>query len=58
MGAAILASVLPAGADYSKTVATLHVAGLLPNRGYAVHVHTDPCGPHWRGCGAALPTSR
>lgn len=45
MGAAILASVLPAGGAYSQTVATLAVAGLLPNRGYAVHVHTNPCGP-------------
>jgi Cu-Zn family superoxide dismutase len=23
----------------------LEVGGLLPNRGYAVHVHTQPCGP-------------
>jgi Cu-Zn family superoxide dismutase len=42
--AAILASMGPSGADYSQTVATLAVAGLLPNRGYAVHAHTKPCG--------------
>ncbi|MDQ3824970.1 MAG: hypothetical protein M3325_04190, partial [Actinomycetota bacterium] len=42
--AAILASMGPSGADYSRTVATLAVAGLLPNRGYAVHAHTKPCG--------------
>lgn len=27
------------------TAATLDVSGLLPNRGYAVHLHTMPCGP-------------
>lgn len=42
-GAAILASLLPSG-YYSRTVASLTVAGLLPNRGYAVHVHTNACG--------------
>jgi Cu-Zn family superoxide dismutase len=42
--AAMLASMGPSGADYSRTVATLTVAGLLPNRGYAVHAHTKPCG--------------
>ena len=42
--AAILASMGPSGADYSRTVATLTVAGLPPNRGYAVHAHTKPCG--------------
>lgn len=42
--AAILASMGPSGADYSRTVGTLTVAGLLPNRGYAVHAHTKPCG--------------
>jgi superoxide dismutase, Cu-Zn family len=42
--AAILASIGPSGGDYSQTVATMAVAGLLPNRGYAVHAHTKPCG--------------
>jgi superoxide dismutase, Cu-Zn family len=44
VGAAILASILPAGYNYPRTAATLSVAGLLPNRGYAVHVHTNACG--------------
>ncbi len=44
VGAAILASLLPSGYDYPQTAATLAVAGLLPNRGYAVHVHTNACG--------------
>ena len=43
-GAGILAAVMPAGWDYSSTVATLSVAGLQPNRGYAVHTHTKACG--------------
>jgi Cu-Zn family superoxide dismutase len=43
--AAILTSVTPSGYDYSHTVATLVVAGLLPNRSYAVHAHTNACGP-------------
>jgi len=43
--AGILASIEPAGGwDRSQTVATLTVTGLLPNRGYAVHAHTNPCG--------------
>jgi Cu-Zn family superoxide dismutase len=42
--AAILANLTPAGSDHSSTVATLVVAGLLPNRGYAVHAHTNACG--------------
>ena len=42
---AILASMEPSGGfDRSQTVATLTIAGLLPNRGYAVHAHTKPCG--------------
>jgi Cu-Zn family superoxide dismutase len=28
----------------NSTVAELAVAGLMPNRGYAVHAHTKPCG--------------
>lgn len=28
-----------------KTTGKLKVSGLLPNRGYAVHMHTKPCGP-------------
>jgi Cu-Zn family superoxide dismutase len=43
--AAILTSVIPGGQDYSRTVATVVVAGLLPNRSYAVHAHTHACGP-------------
>jgi Cu-Zn family superoxide dismutase len=43
-GAAILAAVTPAGYGSPRTVATLSVAGLLPNRGYAVHAHTNACG--------------
>ncbi len=43
--AAILTSVIPSGYGYSRTVATLVVAGLLPNRGYAAHAHTHACGP-------------
>jgi superoxide dismutase, Cu-Zn family len=42
--AAILAAVMPSGYGYSRTLATLVVAGLLPNRGYAIHVHTKACG--------------
>jgi superoxide dismutase, Cu-Zn family len=42
--AAILTSIMPSGWDYTQTVATLTVAGLLPNRGYAVHAHTKACG--------------
>ena len=29
----------------TSTTATLTVAGLLPNRGYAAHLHAKPCGP-------------
>lgn len=43
-GAAILAAVMPAGYGSPRTVVTLSVAGLLPNRGYAVHAHTNACG--------------
>ena len=43
--AAILASVIPHGYDYSRIVATLVVAGLQPNRSYAAQAHTNPCGP-------------
>jgi Cu-Zn family superoxide dismutase len=43
--ASILTSVTPGGYGYSRTVATLVVAGLLPNRSYAVHAHTNACGP-------------
>jgi Cu-Zn family superoxide dismutase len=42
---AILTSVIPGGYGYSHTVATLVVAGLLPNRSYAAHAHTNACGP-------------
>lgn len=43
-GASILASVMPAGSGYPQTRANLSVAGLLPNRGYAVQAHTNACG--------------
>ncbi|MGH4007724.1 MAG: superoxide dismutase [Pseudonocardiaceae bacterium] len=43
-GAGILAAVMPAGYGAPRTVATLSVGGLLPNRGYAVHAHTNACG--------------
>lgn len=43
-GASILASVMPAGYGYSQTRANLSVAGLLPNRGYAVQAHANACG--------------
>jgi superoxide dismutase, Cu-Zn family len=48
--AAVLASVTPAG--YSpRTVATLVVAGLLPNRSYAAAAHTNACGPTGQDAG-------
>ncbi|MGH3975308.1 MAG: superoxide dismutase [Pseudonocardiaceae bacterium] len=43
-GATILTSVRSAGYDHSQVVVTISVAGFLPNRGYAVHAHTQPCG--------------
>ena len=44
-GAGILAAVMPLSWEYSpRTVVTLSVAGLQPNRGYAVHAHTKACG--------------
>lgn len=42
--AGILTSLMPGGYGAPRTVATLSVAGLLPNRGYAVHAHTKACG--------------
>ncbi|MGH8966351.1 MAG: superoxide dismutase family protein, partial [Actinomycetes bacterium] len=44
VGAAILTSVQSTGYDHSQAVATVSVAGLPPNRGYAVHAHTQACG--------------
>ncbi|GAB3481053.1 hypothetical protein GCM10027521_18260 [Amycolatopsis cihanbeyliensis] len=49
----------PAGAELTvdaekldqATRVTFEVNGLLPNRGYAVHVHTDPCGPNGEAAG-------
>jgi superoxide dismutase, Cu-Zn family len=41
-GAAVTAFVVPA--SNGTTRATLTVSGLLPNRGYAVHAHTNACG--------------
>ncbi|MGB9281609.1 MAG: superoxide dismutase [Pseudonocardiaceae bacterium] len=42
--AAVLASVIPSGYGYSRAMATVAVAGLLPNRSYAVDAHTNACG--------------
>lgn len=54
--AGILASIEPAGGwDRSQTVATLTVTGLLPNRGYAVHAHTNPCGATDQDAGPHYP---
>ena len=44
VNAAILTALMPSGYGYPHTVATFVVAGLLPNRGYAVHAHTNACG--------------
>lgn len=41
-GARFTASVAPGG---ESTVFTFAVEGMLPDRGYAVHAHTMPCGP-------------
>ncbi|WP_216215406.1 superoxide dismutase family protein [Amycolatopsis aidingensis] len=49
----------PAGAELTvdaekldqTTRVGLEVKGLLANRGYAVHVHTDPCGPQGADAG-------
>jgi superoxide dismutase, Cu-Zn family len=49
--AAILASMTPSDGDSSNTVATMVVAGLPPNRGYAVHAHTNACGPTGKDAG-------
>jgi Cu-Zn family superoxide dismutase len=49
--AAVLASVIPSGYGYSRTEATLVVAGLLPNRSYAAHAHTNSCGITGEGAG-------
>lgn len=44
-GAGILAAIMPVSWNNSpRTVATLAVAGLPPNRAYAVHAHTNACG--------------
>ena len=44
-GAGILAAVMPVSWDYSpRTVATLSVGGLPPNRAYVATVHTKACG--------------
>lgn len=49
--AAILTSMTPSDGNSSHTVATMVVAGLLPNRGYAVHAHTNACGPVGKDAG-------
>jgi len=49
--AAILTSMTPSDENSSHTVATMVVAGLLPNRGYAVHAHTNACGPAGKDAG-------
>lgn len=35
----------------NSTAAELNVTGMLPNRGYAAHLHTDPCGPEGAAAG-------
>ncbi len=50
---------VPVGATASVTIAQevvrtqvrLTVAGLLPDRGYGAHLHTDPCGPTGEAAG-------
>lgn len=41
-GAELTVSVVPGG---GATTVELRATGLLPNRGYAAHAHTRPCGP-------------
>ncbi|MFN2494940.1 MAG: superoxide dismutase family protein [Pseudonocardiaceae bacterium] len=41
VGARIAITLTPSG---GSTTATFEASGLLPNRGYAVHLHTNPCG--------------
>jgi Cu-Zn family superoxide dismutase len=43
VGAAMTAFLVPSSSG--TTQAALTVSGLLPNRGYAVHAHVNPCGP-------------
>jgi Cu-Zn family superoxide dismutase len=42
VGARLATTMTPSG---ESTNAVLTVSGLLPNRGYAVHAHTNACGP-------------
>jgi Cu-Zn family superoxide dismutase len=42
IGAAMTVAIIPS--LYGFTRAELAVSGLLPNRGYAVHAHTNACG--------------
>jgi Cu-Zn family superoxide dismutase len=49
-GAAVTAIVVPS--SNGSTRATLTVSGLLPNRGYAVHAHTEACGATGEAAGA------
>ncbi|MGH3906123.1 MAG: superoxide dismutase [Pseudonocardiaceae bacterium] len=42
VGAKVTVTVTPTD---GATTATFDALGLLPNRGYAVHLHTKPCGP-------------
>ena len=41
-GAKMTVTLTPSG---GMTTGKLEVSGLLPNRGYAVHLHAKPCGP-------------
>lgn len=41
-GARLVLEVVP---GEGSTTATLRVAGMLPDRGYAAHAHVRPCGP-------------
>ena len=42
LGAALTAALIPS--SEGSTTAEFTVSGLLPNRGYAVHAHTEACG--------------
>jgi Cu-Zn family superoxide dismutase len=48
VGARLSATMTPSG---QSTNAELTVFGLLPNRGYAVHAHTNACGPNPESAG-------
>ena len=52
-GATAMVHVVEAGnGDAAKTIVTLHVKGLLPNREYGAHAHYLPCGATGAAAGA------